>query len=122
MEDRDQLTKRIIGCCFKVHKDLGPGFNEEVYHNALKLLFDKECLQYESEMEFEVFFLNTKVGNFRADLVVQNEVIIEIKSLSGNSPVLFQHQLISYSNASNIHIGLLINFGNKSCQVKRVIL
>lgn len=122
MEDKDQLTKRIIGCCFKVHKDLGPGFNEKVYHNALKLLFDKEGLQYESEMEFEVFFLNTKVGNFRADLVVQNEVIIEIKSLSGNSPVLFQHQLISYSKASNIHIGLLINFGNKSCQVKRVIL
>jgi GxxExxY protein len=122
MEDKDQLTKRIIGCCFKVHKDLGPGFNEKVYHNALKLLFDKEGLQYESEMEFEVFFLNTKVGNFRADLVVQNEVIIEIKSLSGNSPVLFQHQLISYLKASNIHIGLLINFGNKSCQVKRVIL
>ncbi len=118
MEDKDQLTKRIIGCCFKVHKDLGPGFSEKVYHNALKLLFDKEGLQYESEMEFEVFFLNTKVGNFRADLGVQNEVIIEIKFLSGISPVLFQHQLISYLKASNIHIGLLINFGNKSCQVK----
>ena len=121
MEDRNQLTKRIIGCCFKVHKYLGPGFNERVYHNALKLLFDKEGLQYESEKEFEVFFLNKKVGSFRADLVVENEVIVEIKSLASNIPALFQHQLISYLKASDIHIGLLINFGNKSCQVKRVM-
>jgi GxxExxY protein len=122
MEDKDQLTKRIIGCCFKVHKYLGPGFNEKVYHNALKLLFDKEGLHYESEKEFEVFFLNKKVGSFRADLVVQNEVIVEIKSLSSNIPALFQYQLISYLKASDIHIGLLINFGNKSCQVKRVMV
>jgi GxxExxY protein len=121
MKEQNQLTKRIIGCCFKVHRELGPGFNEKVYHNALKLLFDKEGLQYESEKEFEVFFSNKKVGSFRADLVVQNEVIIEIKSLLGNVPVLFQHQLISYLKASDIHIGLLINFGNKSCQVKRII-
>jgi GxxExxY protein len=121
MEDKDQITKRIIGCCFKIHKTLGPGFNEKVYHNALKLLFDKEGLPYESEKEFEIFFLNKKVGSFRADLVVQNEVIIEIKSLSGNIPILFQHQLISYLKASDIHIGLLINFGNKSCQVKRLV-
>jgi GxxExxY protein len=98
-----------------------PGFNEKVYHNALKLLFDEEGLQYESEKEFEVFFLNKKVGSFRADLVVQNEVIVEIKSLSSNIPALFQHQLISYLKASDVHIGLLINFGNKSCQVKRVM-
>jgi len=121
MEDQDQLTKRIIGCCFKVHKYLGPGFNEKVYHNALKLLFDKEGLRYESEKEFEVYFQNKKVGSFRGDLVVQNEVIVEIKSISGNLPVLFQHQLISYLKASDIHIGLLINFGNKSCQVKRLM-
>jgi GxxExxY protein len=121
MENRNQLTKRIIGCCFKVHKYVGPGFNEKVNHNALKLLFDKEGLQYESEKEFEVFFLNKKVGSFRADLVVENEVIVEIKSLSINIPVLFQHQLISHLKVSDIHIGLLINFGNKSCQVKRVM-
>jgi len=121
MEEEDQLTKRIIGCCFKVRKDLGPGFSEKVYHNALKLLFNKEGLRYESEKEFEVFFMDKKVGSFRADLVVQNEVIVEIKSLSSSLPVIFQHQLISYLKASDIHIGLLINFGNKSCQIKRVV-
>jgi GxxExxY protein len=89
MEDKNRLTKRILGCCFRVHKRLGPGFNERVYHNALKLLFDKEGLRYESEKEFEVFFMNKNIGSFRVDLVVQNEVIVEIKSLSSNIPVLF---------------------------------
>jgi GxxExxY protein len=121
MEENDQLTKRIIGCCFKVHRELGPGYNEKVYHNALKLLFDNEGLRYQSEKEFDVFFLDKKVGNFRSDFLIENEVILEIKSLTGNIPILFHHQLISYLKASAIHIGLLVNFGNKSCQVKRVI-
>jgi len=121
MRNKDQLTEHTIGCCFKIHKELGPGFNEKVYHNALKLLFDKEDLRYQSGKEFEVFFLDKKVGSFRTDLVVENEVILEIKSLAGNIPGLFEHQLISYLRASGIHIGLLVNFGNKSCQVKRIV-
>jgi GxxExxY protein len=54
-------------------------------------------------------------------LVVEDEVIVEIKSLAGNIPTIFEHQLISYLKASGCHVGLLINFGNKSCQVKRVV-
>jgi GxxExxY protein len=121
MKEKDQLTERIIGCCFKVHRALGPGFNEKIYHNALKLLFDQEGLRYHTEKEFDVFYLNKKVGSFRADLVVEDEVIVEIKSLAGNIPTLFQNQLVSYLKASGIHTGLLINFGNKSCQVKRLV-
>ena len=121
MKEKDQLTEQIIGCCFRVHKALGPGFNEKVYHNALKLLFDQEGLQYQTEKEFKVFFLNKNVGNFRADLVVEGEIIVEIKSLAGNIPSLFEYQLLSYLKASGLRIGLLINFGNKSCQIKRVV-
>jgi GxxExxY protein len=122
MEDRNQLTKRIIGCCFKVHRELGPGFSERIYHNALKVLLEQEGLQYRTEKEFEVFYLNKRVGSFRTDLVVGNEVIVEIKSLIGNIPALFGYQLLSYLKASKLHLGLLINFGNKSCQIKRVVL
>jgi GxxExxY protein len=121
MKEKDKLTERIIGCCFIVHRELGPGFTEKVYHNALKLLFDKEGLQYQSEKEFEVYFLNKRVCTFRPDFVVADEVIVEIKSLAGTTPVLFGHQLVSYLRASSFHTGLLINFGNKSCQVKRVV-
>jgi GxxExxY protein len=53
--------------------------------------------------------------------VVEDEVILEVKSLAGNTPALFQNQLISYLRVSGLHIGLLINFGNKSCQIKRVV-
>jgi GxxExxY protein len=121
MKEKDQLTEQIMGCCFRVHKALGPGFNEKVYHNALKLLFGQEGLQYQTEKEFKVFFLNKNVGNFRADLVVEGEIIVEIKSLAGNIPSLFEYQLLSYLKASGLRIGLLINFGNKSCQIKRVV-
>lgn len=122
MKERDQLTERIIGCCFKVHKDLGPGFNEKIYHNALMELFEEKEIKYQTEKEFAVYYIGKKVGSFRADLVVEDKVIVEIKSLTGNILTLFEHQLISYLRASGFHVGLLINFGNKSCQVKRVVL
>ena len=122
MKERGQLTERIIGCCFKVHKDLGPGFNEKIYHNALMQLFEEKEIKYQTEKEFAVYYIGKKVGSFRADLVVEDKVIVEIKSLTGNILTLLEHQLISYLKASGFHVGLLINFGNKSCQVKRVVL
>ena len=121
MEEKDSITERIIGCCFELHRELGPGFNEKIYHNALKLIFDKEKLRYETEKEFQVSYLNRKIGSFRADMVVEGKVIVEIKSLAGNIPTIFEHQLISYLRASRLNVGLLINFCNKSCQVKRVV-
>jgi GxxExxY protein len=102
MKDRDQLTERIIGCCFKIHRDLGPGFSEKIYQNALRLLLNQEGLRYQTEKEFEIFYLNKKVGSFRADLVVEEKVIVEIKSLAGNISTLFQNQLVSYLKASGI--------------------
>src|SRR5574340_980730 len=119
--ERDPLTERIIGCWFKVHSQLGRGFSERVYHQALKLAFDKEGLNYKTEKEFQVDYLDEPVGKFRVDLLVENRIIVEIKSLNGNFPLIFQHQLLSYLKASGLHIGLLINFGNKSCQVKRLV-
>ena len=122
MPDINILTKRIIGCCFKVHKELGPGFIEKTYHNALILAFEQEGVPYQTEKEYEVLYLNKKVGNFRLDLVVDNNVIVEIKALSCHTPQVFEYQLLSYLKSSKLHIGLLVNFGNKSCQIKRLVL
>jgi GxxExxY protein len=121
MEETDSVTESIIGCCFEVHREIGPGFNEKIYHNALRLLFDQKGLRHQTEREFEVFYLKRKIGSFRADLVVEDKVIVEIKSLAGNIPKIFEHQLISYLRASGLQVGLLINFGNMSCQVRRVV-
>lgn len=120
IEEKDPLTERIIACCFKVHSELGPGFNERLYLNALKLALKEENLCYETEKEFEVFFQNKKIGILRVDLIVERKAIVEIKALNGNMPDVFRNQVLSYLKATNLKVGLLVNFGNKSCQVKRL--
>ncbi|MFA4889105.1 MAG: GxxExxY protein [Candidatus Omnitrophota bacterium] len=119
MEERGPLTEKIIACCFKVHSELGPGFNEKIYHNALILSLKASDLKYETEKEFAVCFQDKKVGTLRLDLVVEDKVILEVKALTGNIPEVFKYQVISYLKVSDLHVGLLVNFGNKSCQIKR---
>ena len=69
-----------------------------------------------------VSFQNKKIGSLKLDLIVEGKVILEIKALTGNIPDVFKYQLLSYLKVSNLHVGLLVNFGNKSCQVKRFML
>ena len=116
---KDPLTEKIIACCFRVHNELGPGFAEKIYHKALMIAFEDADLAYEAEKTFNVFFQDKKVGSFRLDLLVEGKVIVEIKALTGNVPEVFKYQVLSYLKASGLHVGLLINFGNKSCHIKR---
>ena len=118
--ENDPLTARIIGCCYIVHNELGPGFNEKIYSNALQKTLIKEGLSFVAEKEFLVWFMGTQVGKFRCDLLVENQVIVELKSVTGYTPKLFHNQVISYLKASKVKTGLLINFGNLSCEVKRL--
>lgn len=122
MEERDPLTERIIACCFKIHSELGPGFNEKIYHNALQVALKDAGLKYDTEKEFSVFFQDKKVGSLKLDLMVQDEVIVEVKAITGNIPDVFKYQVLSYLKVSKLDVGLLVNFGNKSCQIKRLML
>jgi GxxExxY protein len=115
----DPLTEKIIGCCFEVHRLLGPGFNEKVYSNALQYQLKIENLSFVAEKEFNVFYKEQFVGNFRCDIFVENAVIVELKSVTGILPKLFAVKVRSYLKASKIKTGLLVNFGNPSCEVKR---
>ena len=65
MEQRDQITEKIIGCCFKVHKVLGPGFNEKIYQNALKIQFEEQGIRFEIEKEYTVDYAGKRIGKFR---------------------------------------------------------
>jgi len=121
MKEQDPLTEKIIACCFKVHSELGSGFNERIYHNALKITLEKANLKYHTEKTFTVLFQDKKIGSLKLDLVVQDKVIVEIKALTGNIPEVFRYQILSYLKVSGLHVGLLVNFGNKSCQIKRFI-
>ncbi|HEY0771290.1 MAG TPA: GxxExxY protein [Sphingobacteriaceae bacterium] len=118
--ENDQLTAKIIGCCYIVHNELGPGFNEKIYSNALQKTLIKEGISFVAEKEFLVWFMGSQVGKFRCDLFVENKVIVELKSVTGFIPKLFHSQVISYLKASKVRTGLLINFGNPSCEVKRL--
>ncbi|MCD8741268.1 GxxExxY protein [Mucilaginibacter roseus] len=118
--EHDTLTEQIIGCCYEVHSTLGPGFVEKIYVKALRHQFNLKGLKFEYEKEFDVFFKNEFVGKFRCDLFVENRVIVELKSVTGFIPALFKSQLLSYLKASKVKTGLLVNFGNPSCEVKRI--
>ncbi|MDD5454965.1 MAG: GxxExxY protein [Candidatus Ratteibacteria bacterium] len=122
MENKDILTEKIIACCFKIHSELGPGFNEKIYHNALKIALQEKNLKYQTEKQFSVSFQDEKVGSLKLDLIVENKVVVEVKALTGHIPEVFKHQVLSYLKVTGLHIGLLVNFGNKSCQVKRFML
>ena len=121
-EERDPVTEEVIAACYRVHNALGPGFVEKIYAKALKLALEKSTLDYQTEKEFSVSFDGMKVGKFRADFVVNNTVIVELKSLAGNIPKLYESQIISYLRASGLRTGLIVNFGNLKCQVRRLML
>ena len=121
-DERDPLTGKIIEACYNVHTELGPGFVERIYMNALKIALEKLKLQFTAEKEFIVRYDEQPVGKFRADLLVENKVIVELKAVEGKVPKIFESQIISYLKASNIKVGLLINFGNRSCEVRRLMI
>ena len=116
MED-DELTKIIIGCAYKVHNRLGPGFLEKVYENALRIELEKQGLRVKQQEPIRVRYDGQEVGEYYADLWVDERVVVELKA---SQALVKQHevQLVNYLTATNIDCGLLLNFGS-SVQVKR---
>jgi GxxExxY protein len=117
----EHLTEQIIGCCFQVHRALGPGFHEKTYQRALQLALKQARVTFEAERRFPVRFQDTLVGEFQADLVVGKQVVVELKAVAGIMPRVFESQVVSYLKASKLSVGLLVNFGNRSCEVKRLV-
>ena len=116
----DEMTEQIIGCCFRVHTALGPGFPEKVYQAALTESLRASDLSVEEERSFKVLFEGTQVGTFRVDLLIENRVVVEVKAVTGMLPKVFAAQVLAYLKAADMPVGLLVNFGNASCQVKRI--
>lgn len=120
MYKEEELTRKIIGVAMRVHRAIGPGFQERIYQNAMEYVLRSDDLFVESEKEFDIFFEEIWVGTFRLDLVINGRVVVELKAIVGEMPKLFQTQTISYLKASKLEVGLLINFGNSSLEVKRL--
>ena len=114
----DKLTEKVIGAAMAVHRELGPGFLESVYHNALAVEMGRNGIGFEREAELRVTYRGEMVGQFRADFIVEGAVVVEIKAVESLNSA-HEVQVVNYLTATGIDIGLLINFGNKSLQVKR---
>ena len=117
----DILTRKIIGLCYEVHGKLVPGFVEKTYLTTLKKVLTRNHVDFMAEKEFSVVFDGEIVGKFRVDLVVAGKVIVELKSVEGSIPKIFESQVISYLKASGFKVGLLVNFGNRKCIVRRLV-
>jgi GxxExxY protein len=113
---------RIIGLCMEVHNNLGKGFLEIVYKDALEYEFRNNKIQFEREKEYIVNYKNVVLPHkFYADFVVFNKVILEVKGMAG---IAEEHiaQTLNYLKVSGLKLGLIVNFGELSLQYKRVVL
>lgn len=118
-EDINQLTHKIIGCAMQVHRVLGNGFQELIYQRSLAIEMRYVGLEFEREKEMKIYYRDEEVGTRRVDFFVEGKVIIELKALEKLEDV-HKAQAINYCEAYNIADGLLINFGGKSLDFKRV--
>lgn len=115
----EELTHKIIGCAMKVHSTLGNGFQEVIYQCALAIEFQKQGLSYQKEMEMSIFYEGEDIGTRRVDFFVEENIMVELKAIIRLEEVHLA-QAMNYCQAYNLPIGLLINFGSKSLDFKRV--
>ena len=115
----EDLTHRIIGCAMEVHKHLGNGFQEIVYQRALAIEMNMQHLTYEREKEMSLQYKGYDIGTRRVDFFVENKIMVELKAITQLEDVHLA-QAMNYVEAYNMEIGLLINFGARSLEFKRV--
>ncbi|MBD3281538.1 GxxExxY protein [Candidatus Uhrbacteria bacterium] len=115
----EDITCKIIGCAMTVHRSLGNGFQEVVYQRALAVEMNLQGLKFEREKELPLIYKNYKVGTRRVDFFVEETVMVELKALTALEDVHLA-QALNYLEAYKIEVGLLVNFGGRSLEFKRV--
>jgi GxxExxY protein len=113
----NKLTYKIIGCAMKVHNKMGPGFQEVIYQRCLAIELERAGLSFAREKEQVVYYDGIQVGTRRADFVVENQIVVELKAVVQLEDVHLA-QAKNYTVAYNFPLGLLINFGGKSLEHK----
>jgi GxxExxY protein len=111
---------RVIGAAKEVLRRLGPGFREDLYEKALCMEFDRRGISYEQQVEIIVRYDDRPIGTHTLDLIIEGKIVVELKAVSGLAEA-HTAQLISYLRASDLRVGLLLNFGQIPLGVKRVV-
>lgn len=115
-----ELTSKIIGCCMEVHRTLGNGFQEVIYQRALAIEFNRQNISFSREHEMDIFYKEENIGTRRVDFFVEGKIMVELKAIIRLEDVHLA-QAINYLEAYKMDIGLLVNFGAKSLEFKRVM-
>jgi GxxExxY protein len=109
----DDLSRKVIGCAIEVHRNLGPGLLESVYRHGMAFELNAQGIGFESEKLVPIRYKqDERVGDLRLDLLVERELIVELKAVEGLSPV-HEAQLLTYMKLAGVHTGLLINFNSR---------
>jgi GxxExxY protein len=114
----DDVTEKIIGCAIQIHRGLGPGFLEIIYHRAMAHELRKVDLRFEEEAAMQVLYDEVVLGDYFADFLVERHAVVEIKAVASLTTA-HEIQLVNYLNAVKFDLGLLINFGGARIDVKR---
>lgn len=117
----EEISGRVIEVAIEVHKALGPGFVESIYENALMVALSKRKISFKCQKLITVTFEGVVVGEHRLDLVVEDQIVVELKAVKSLEDVHYA-QLRSYLKATGLHAGLLLNFNAPMLVVKRVVL
>lgn len=116
----DSLTERIIGIAIRIHSELGPGFVEKIYEKAIAYEFEKNEIDFKEQAVIKVKYETIELGHQRVDFLVENEVIVEMKCVSGINEI-HQAQLLSYLKTADKRVGLILNFAKKKLDIKRMV-
>jgi GxxExxY protein len=115
-----ELSYKIIGLAMEVHRELGSGFLEKVYENALMILFEQNNIKAKQQENIKVKFRNKVIGDYIADIIVDDLIILELKCCKKIDPV-HKAQLSNYLKATGKKVGIILNFGKNSLEVERVV-
>ena len=118
--DINDVTYTINGAVFEVNRVLGPGFLEKVYENALLIELRSRGLKAEAQVPIKVLYKDDVVGEYIADIFVEDRVIVELKTVESLEKI-HEAQLLNYLRATGIHIGLLVNFKHPKAEIKRLV-
>jgi GxxExxY protein len=115
----EEITEQVLSACFDVINELGAGFLESVYEKALLVALREKVLAAQAQVPLKVMFRGQNVGDFVADVIVEEKVLLELKAIKGLTAE-HQAQTINYLKATGIDLGLLINFGNSKLEFRRL--
>jgi GxxExxY protein len=114
------LSKRIIGAAIRVHKELGPGFLEHVYEEALKIELEEQDIRFECQKEIILAYHGVTIGTHRLDMIVEESIVVELKTVNEFADIHFA-QLRSYLRATDLKVGLLLNFAQPTLKIRRIV-